>query len=122
MLDRIDIKLEVPRVPHTDMREAPRGDDSATIRARVVRARACQLARAGKPNAWLGNTEVERDCALRANEQLLLDRAVEKLGLSARAYHRILRVARSIADLDESVQLSSAHLAEAIQYRRLQLH
>lgn len=122
MLDRIDIKLEVPRVPHTDLREAPRGESSSTIRERVARARARQLQRAGKPNAWLGNAEVERDCALRGSEQLLLDRAVEKIGLSARAYHRILRVARSIADLEESAQISSAHLAEAIQYRRLQLH
>lgn len=122
MLDRIDIKLEVPRVPHTELREAPRGEDSITIRKRVALARARQLQRAGKPNAWLGNAEVERDCALHSGEQLLLDRAVEKIGLSARAYHRILRVARSIADLEESGQISSAHLAEAIQYRRLQLH
>lgn len=122
MLDRIDITLEVPRVPHTDLRQAPRGEDSATVRLRVSAARSRQLERAGKPNAWLGNAEVERDCVLGPNEQQLLDRAVEKLALSARAYHRILRVARSIADLEDSAPISSAHLAEAIQYRRLQLH
>ncbi|MGA9828214.1 MAG: ATP-dependent protease, partial [Rhodanobacteraceae bacterium] len=72
------------------------------------------------PNAWLGNRETERDCALSARDQSLLDRAVERLGLSARAYHRILRVARSIADLDASVAVGTSHLSEAIQYRRLE--
>jgi magnesium chelatase family protein len=77
-----------------------------------------QLQRAGKPNAWLGNREVERDCALDAGLHALLDRAVERLGLSARAYHRVLRVARTLADLAGSARIDAAHLAEAIQYRR----
>jgi magnesium chelatase family protein len=82
-------------------------------------ARSRQLARAGKPNAWLGNRETERDCTLDDRLHALLDRAVERLGLSARGYHRVLRVARTIADLDGSTRIGAAHLAEAIQYRRL---
>jgi len=74
--------------------------------------------RSGKPNAWLSNRETERDCALAGPEQALLDRAVERLGLSARAYHRVLRVARTIADLGASTTIEGAHLSEAIQYRR----
>ena len=108
----------MPRVPHADLRASAAGEDSATVRARVIDARARQLARAGKPNAWLGNREVERDCALDANLHALLDRAVERLGLSARAYHRTLRVARTIADLARSARIDATHLSEAIQYRR----
>ena len=89
------------------------------MRARVVAARERQLARAGKANVALGNREVERDCALGAAERGLLERAVDRLGLSARAYHRILRVARTIADLDASATIGTPHLAEAIAYRRV---
>ena len=119
LLDRIDLKLEVPRVPQSELRGGAGGESSAVVRTRVVAARALQLARAGKPNARLGNREVERDCALDAAQHALLDRATERLGLSARAYHRVLRVARTIADLAGSARLDAAHLAEAIQYRRL---
>lgn len=120
LLDRIDLKLEMPRVPHADLRDAAGGEDSATVRIRVAAARSRQLARAGKPNAWLGNREVERDCMLDARLHALLDRAVERLGLSARAYHRVLRVARTIADLAGSASIDAAHLSEAIQYRRFE--
>jgi magnesium chelatase family protein len=118
LLDRIDLKLEMPRVPHAELRASAAGEGSAVVRARVVAARTRQLARAGKPNAWLGNREVERDCMLDAGLHALLDRAVERLGLSARAYHRVLRVARTIADLAGSTHIDAAHLSEAIQYRR----
>ncbi len=77
------------------------------------------MARAGMPNARLGNREVLRDCALNDADNALLERAVDKLGLSARAYHRILRVARTVADLDASAQIRSPHLSEAIQFRRM---
>ena len=106
-------------MPQAELRGGPGGETSASVRARVVAARALQLARAGKPNARLGNREVERDCALDAAQHALLDRATERLGLSARAYHRVLRVARTIADLAGGARIDSAHLAEAIQYRRL---
>jgi magnesium chelatase family protein len=118
LLDRIDLKLEVPAVRHAELREASPGESSASVRERVTAARERQLARAGKPNAWLNNRETERDCALGGHEHTLLDRAVERLGLSARAYHRVLRVARTIADLAGSTRIDDVHVSEAIQYRR----
>ncbi len=119
LLDRIDLQLEMPRLNHLELRDSRRGETSAVVRSRVLAARERQLARAGKANAWLDSREVERDCALSDALHALLDRAVERLGLSARAYHRCLRVARSIADLAASTEIEAAHLAEAIQYRRL---
>jgi magnesium chelatase family protein len=117
--DRIDLQLEVPRVPLAELnRPEARGESSAAVRERVMRARARQHDRAGKANAALGPQEAERDCALAGSEQALLERAVDRLGLSARAYHRILRVARSIADLAGAACIDGGHLAEAIQYRR----
>ncbi|MDR2013436.1 MAG: YifB family Mg chelatase-like AAA ATPase [Rhodanobacter sp.] len=118
LLDRIDIKLDMPRVPHAQLRESATGESSAVVCARVVAARQRQIARAGKPNAWLGNRELERDCALDSASQTLLDRAVERLGLSARAYHRVLRVARTLADLAGSERLTAEQVSEAIQYQR----
>jgi magnesium chelatase family protein len=120
LLDRIDLKLEMPRVVQAELRSSAPGESSATVRARVIAARARQLQRAGKPNAWLGNRELERDCALDASLHALLDRAVERLGLSARAYHRVLRVARTIADLAGETRIDALHLSEAIQYRRFE--
>jgi magnesium chelatase family protein len=119
LLDRIDLKLEVPRVAQADLRDAARGETSAIVRARVVAARALQIARAGKVNALLQPREVARDCALDARSQALLDRAIEQLGLSARAYHRVLRVARTIADLRGTERIEAVDVAESIQYRRL---
>lgn len=119
LLDRIDLHVEVPRVPHAALRAATPGEDSATVRARVVTARARQQARAGKINAMLGNRELEATCRLGAGDQALLERAVDRLGLSARAYHRVLKVARTIADLDGAPDIATAHLAEALGYRCL---
>ncbi len=121
LLDRIDLKLEMSRIPHAELRDTSSGESSAVVRERVVAARTRQVERAGKPNAWLSNREVERDCSLSRKDHELLDRAVERLGLSARAYHRILRVARTIADLANGAKIESDHLTEAIQYRRFGL-
>ncbi len=120
LLDRIDILCDVPRVPlaELDARNGPRGEDSATVRQRVVAARARAMHRAGKPNALLTTREIERDCELGDAERSLLERALESLHLSARAYHRVLRVARTIADLAGSDHIAREHLAEAVQYRR----
>jgi magnesium chelatase family protein len=82
-------------------------------------ARDRQLRRAGKPNVALDNREVQRDCALADADRDLLERSLDRLGLSARAYHRILRVARTIADLAGAAHISTPHLTEAIQYRRV---
>ncbi|EIL95577.1 Mg chelatase-like protein [Rhodanobacter sp. 115] len=121
LLDRIDLCVEVPRVPLADL-GAPRSiydEDSATVRARVIKARTHALMRAGRPNGEISTRELERDCALGAAERQWFEAALERLGLSARAYHRVLRVARTIADLDGgAAALERSHLAEALQYRR----
>jgi magnesium chelatase family protein len=108
----------VPRVPQSELRETTPGETSATVRQRVIAARNRQLSRAGKVNAALSNREAERDCAIDSRSHALLDRAIERLGLSARAYHRVLRVARTIADLEGREHIDSANLLESIQYRR----
>jgi len=113
------LQIEVPRVTLTELGAAgAAGESSATVRDRVIAARQRQQRRAGKPNATLSNREAQRDCELSANDRGLLERALDRLGLSARAYHRILRVARTIADLAESERIGTPHLCEAIQYRR----
>lgn len=120
LLDRIDLQVEVPRVPLAEFGDAaPPGEPSDVVRGRVQVARARQIQRAGRANAALGPRELRRDCALAAGDRALLERALDKLGLSARAYHRILRVARTIADLADSEAIATPHLTEAIQYRRL---
>jgi magnesium chelatase family protein len=119
LLDRIDLHITVPRPPQSSLRGGePEGETSATVRERVIAARARALQRAGKANGALGPREVDRDCPLREADAALLERAVERLGLSARAFHRILRVARTIADLAQSPAIETAHLAEAIALRR----
>jgi len=121
LLDRIDLHVEVPRVPLADLRQnATSNESSLQVCKRVVAARDRQAQRAGKANAALNSPEVERDCVLHSADQQLLERAIDRLGLSARAYHRILRVARTIADLEASSRIASAHLSEAISYRRLE--
>jgi magnesium chelatase family protein len=123
LLDRIDMHVEVPPVPRAQLlaSEAARSEEnSAAVRARVEAARARQLARApGRLNAQLEGREIESACALNAAGRALLEQALARLGLSARAYHRILKLARTIADLAGSERVEPAHLAEAIQYRCL---
>ena len=119
-LDRIDIQIEVPTVPeHELLRPAASAESSAAVRNRVEIAARSQVDRQGKSNALLGPGDVEQFCAPDAPAEALLKAAIGRLGLSARAYHRILKVARTIADLAGVSQVQSAQVAEAIQYRRL---
>ena len=118
LLDRIDLLLEVPMLPVADLQAAPAGEASAAVRERVARCRAIQLARQGKPNASLAGAEIEAWCQPDAAGSKLLQSALERLGLSARGYHRILKVARTIADMSEAPAVGAAHVAEAIQSRR----
>jgi len=119
LLDRIDLHVAVPRVALAELGgDAAPGEASAEVRMRVAAARARQQGRAGRPNAQLNNAEVLRACPLYRDDRALLERALEKLGLSARAYHRILRVARTIADLGGDDAVGRDALLEAIQLRR----
>jgi len=120
LLDRIDIHIEVPKLDIKTLdHNCQKNEDSKAIRARVLKAYQRQLERAGKSNAELSSTEVERYCQLATVQQTLLDRAMEKLQLSARAYHRILKLARTIADIDDSERIQQPHITEAISYRSL---
>jgi magnesium chelatase family protein len=119
LADRIDIKLEVPAPREAELVAPVASESSQAIKARVEKARQIQLARQGKPNALLGTKEIDRHCATDREGDQLLRHALARLLLSARAYHRVLRVARSIADLAQSASVAAEHIAEAIQYRRL---
>lgn len=119
MADRIDLKIEVPALPVEEFGAVSAGEPSASIRARIETARASQVTRQGYSNALLGARDTETHCSPCTRGEALLRNAIAKLSLSARAYHRILRVARSIADLGLSPHVDAAHIAEAIQYRRL---
>lgn len=118
-MDRVDIKVEVSRPMDSELLQRSEGETSAAVRARVCVAREGQAARQGKLNALLLGKEIARYCAIDEAAEKLLKEAIAKLSLSARAYHRVLRVARSIADLAHSKSVLTLHLAEAIQYRRL---
>ena len=118
LLDRIDIQIEVPAVLPQDLSRTTGGETSDVVRERVVAACARMIARQGKENARLAASEIEKHCALNDKSTTLLKQAISRLGLSARGYHRILKVARTIADLAGSESITSAHIAEAIQYRR----
>jgi magnesium chelatase family protein len=120
LLDRIDLQVPVPRLAPSEIRgNAPRGETTAVVRERVLAARARQEARCGKSNAQMSQAETEAHCRLRDKDQRLLERAMAALQLSARATQRILRVARTLADLEGAEQIAAAHLTEAIGYRQL---
>jgi magnesium chelatase family protein len=119
LADRIDIKLEVPAPREAELVAPVAGEPTAAIRQRVARARDVQIARQGKPNALLETREIDRYCGTDRDGDQLLRHALARLLLSARAYHRVLRVARSIADLAGRGTIAAEHIAEAIQYRRL---
>ena len=124
LLDRIDLHLEVPSVRFNEMTQIAGGETSATIKKRVDRARQVQVQRYRRHkrihcNGQMGAREIKKFCQLDQPSQELIEAVVERLGLSARSYHRILKIARTIADLAESADITSAHMAEAVQYRRL---
>ncbi|MCX7893766.1 MAG: YifB family Mg chelatase-like AAA ATPase [Burkholderiales bacterium] len=119
LLDRIDIQIEVAAVPQEELLGAARGEPSAAVRERVGRAYRRQLERQGKPNAELAAKEIDRHCAPDDAGGTMLKQAIVRLALSARAYHRVLKLARTIADLAGAETVAAAHVAEAIQYRRL---
>jgi len=119
LLDRIDIQIEVPALREDELVQPGRGESSALVRERVERARGRQLERQGKDNARLGPREVERFCAAKDEAGALLKQAIARLHLSARAYHRVLKLARTIADLAGEAAVGVVHVAEAIQYRRM---
>jgi len=121
LLDRIDMHLDVPRISHEVLRKgSPGGEESsAQIRARVIAARNIAIARSGKANAELTAKEVKQLCELSEAGHQLLQQAMDKFGLSHRAYHRILKLARTIADLAQAEQIDIIHLSEAISYRKL---
>ena len=119
-LDRIDIHIEVPRIDKQALdNNAPKGETSEQIRQRVYKAYQHQQKRGPRFNAELSVKEIEKFCVLEEKEKLLLNKAMDKLKLSARAYHRILKLARTIADISNSEHIETPHLTEAISYRSL---
>ena len=127
-LDRFDLSIEVPLLPPgTLSKRQTQGESSEQVRERVRQARTRQLERAGKINALLNNREVERDCVLQAADAEFLEVTLNALGLSVRAWQRILKVARTLADLAGDAEIDRRHLSEALSYRSmdrllLQLH
>ena len=118
LLDRIDLHIEVPAVPYKELRGRSDGVSSAEMLERAGRARATQTAR-GFYNAHIPHRLLRKLCALDDAGERTLEMAVRRMGLSARAHDRILKVARTIADLDGTDSVSAKHLAEAVQYRSL---
>ena len=121
LIDRLDLHVEVLRVPHELLRAGSdvNAESSAVVAARVARIRQVQFDRQGCPNARLKGREIERVCHPTARGRELLDRASNKLGFSARAYHRVLKVARTIADLGGASTVDTAHIGEAMMLRKL---
>ncbi len=124
LLDRIDIHVEVPAVPHKELSCERSGEPSAEVRERVNQARHRQLERfAGQPglfaNAHMAPKDLKRFCRVSQQADALLKTAISRLKLSARAYHRVLKIARTIADLAGSAAIEPVHVSEAVQYRSL---
>ena len=118
-LDRIDLQIEVPRLSREDLQKPATGESSKQVRERVVLARGRQIQRQNKANIALSNQEIDLFCELSKQDEVLLAQVMEKFKLSARAYHRILKVARTIADLADSENIETQHLSEAVSYRSM---
>ena len=119
LLDRIDIQIEVPSLRDEELVSVSHGESTPQVRRRVEAARTLQLGRQGKVNAQLAPRELEKLCALEDPAMALLKQAIARLNLSARAYHRVLKLARTIADLSGRETIGTNQMAEAVQYRRL---
>lgn len=119
LLDRIDMQVEVASMSASQLQDAPVGESSESVRNRVRSARDIQLARQGKINGELKGSELDKYCRLGKAESALLRASVEKLGLSARSYHRVLKVARTLADLSGQENIGTGQIAEALAYRNL---
>jgi magnesium chelatase family protein len=120
LLDRIDLHVEVPRQPPSiSPTDTPAAESSAEVARRVKRATERQLARQGRRNHALEIKQLEQHASPDIAGRQLLHQAIERLGLSMRAYHRIIKVARTIADLQDCAEINARHISEAIGYRRL---
>ena len=119
LMDRIDMHLEVPAVPQEDLLKHSGGEASDAVCARVAAAHRVQIERQGQSNCSLATREIDKWCAADAAAETLLRQAIARLNLSARAYHRVLKLARTVADLAGSEGIAIAHVAEAIQYRKM---
>ena len=118
LLDRIDVQVEVPAVSPDVLAQAPDGETSAVVAERVLQARARQMARQGRLNGDLDGTGLDQHAQATPAALEFLKKACARLGWSGRGFHRVLRLARTLADLSASDQVEMAHVAEAIQYRR----
>ena len=125
LLDRIDLHIDVPEVSYKELTRDPSGESSKLIARRVAKARNLQLRRfhSSKPsifcNAQMGPAQIRKHCVLEEDIKKLLGNAIQKLGFSARGYERILKMARTLADLAGLENITSEHVSEAIQYRSL---
>ncbi|EGU35778.1 ComM-related protein [Vibrio ichthyoenteri ATCC 700023] len=120
LLDRFDMSLEIPALPQGTLASGgERGEATEMVKTRVEQARDKMLTRSSKANALLGSREIERYCQLNKTDAQFLEQALHRLGLSVRAYHRIIKVARTIADLAGESDITRAHLAEALGYRAM---
>lgn len=119
-MDRFDLSIEVPLLPQGACKNGgDRGESSAQVRSKILQVREIQLARAGKINAYLTGKEIERDCGLSCDGCGISGKCLDEIRLSVRAYHRILKVARTICDLNGDLKIEQAHLAEALGYRAM---
>lgn len=119
-LDRIDIQIEVARLPRGMWaKDEQKGETSEEVRSRVARCRELQIARQGIANAHLGSAEIRQHCKLNSADNEFLELAVEKLGLSTRAHHKILKIARTLADMEGAKDIHNVHITEALSYRAM---
>jgi magnesium chelatase family protein len=123
LLDRIDLHVDVPAVPYNDLVSKSNGENSADIRNRVHAARSLQVDRYQSTqifsNAQMNSRQLKRFCSLDTGSRHLLETVIDKFGLSARAYNRILKIARTIADLADQESITMEHVSEAVQFRSL---